>query len=96
MTDEFEEIPATGDALVGYRLGRLEKAVEFNNQSAMARDDKILVELKAVSMVVSRVSLLEFRIEALDTKLSKVMQFVGALALVILGAVLSFLFTLLR
>lgn len=81
-----------GEALVAYRLGRLEKAVEQINTLSIARDDKILVELGKVGEISQKVSQNTWRINSLESSRTSIYRFLSGLAsaILILGAQVIF------
>lgn len=78
-------------SLIAYRLGRVEKAVELNNQHAVDRDEKLMTKLESFTVLTTAVSTHTLRIEALETSRRNMVNYLAGVSITLLGVVVSLL-----
>lgn len=92
--DNEENPPKDTPALVAYRLGRLEKAVDQINRHSIERDEKILDKLEFLGALTERVGRNEWRLDSLETSRTKQYQFLTAIALAVTAVIIELIFNL--
>lgn len=83
-----------GQALIAYRLGRVEKTVDSINTASVARDDRILDKMESIATVVGKVDSNTYRIELLETKFHNIYKFLAGIALSLAAIVSELIFNL--
>jgi hypothetical protein len=92
MPDAFEgedHLAATLDSqsLIAYRLGRVEKAVEANNASAVERDNNIVGKLEVLTTLSTQLATTSVRLQLLEDWRKSVNAFLVGLTLATLGLI---------
>jgi hypothetical protein len=82
-------LPAAIDsqALIAYRLGRVEKAVESNNSSAIERDNMIINRLDSISTLSTQIATTAVRLENIESWQKSVNTFLIGLTLSVIGLI---------
>lgn len=95
MMDEVfsEDEPVINtQALIAYRLGRVEKAVDSINTASVARDDRILDKMEAIGQLAGEITSNKYRIATLEQKFANINKFLTGVAISLVAVVAQILF----
>lgn len=74
-------------SLIAYRLGRVEKAVESNNASAIERDNHIIGKLEILTTLSTQLATTDVRLSNLESWRKSVNSFLAGLTIAMVGLV---------
>lgn len=89
VSDDREDNIAGLDsqALIAYRLGRVEKAVEANNVQAIERDNNILGKLDTITTLTTQFATMSLRLDNLESWRKNINAFLVALSMTTIGLI---------
>ena len=89
VSDDREDNVAGLDsqALIAYRLGRVEKAVEANNAQAIERDNNILGKLETITTLTTQFATMSLRLDNLESWRKNINAFLVGLSMTTIGLI---------
>lgn len=89
VSDDREDNVAGLDsqALIAYRLGRVEKAVEANNAQAIERDNNILGKLDTITTLTTQFATMSLRLDNLESWRKNINAFLIGLSMTTIGLI---------
>lgn len=89
VSDDREDNIAGLDsqALIAYRLGRVEKAVEANNAQAIERDNNILGKLDTITTLTTQFATMSLRLDNLESWKKNINAFLVGLTMTFIGLI---------
>lgn len=86
---EEQQLPVGLDSqsLIAYRLGRVEKAVEANNASAIERDNHIITKLETITTLSTQLATTAVRLKSLEEWRKNINAFLTGLTLAVIGLI---------